>query len=341
MTRAGRLVAIAIGLPALALVGCGPTLHDAAQQTLPVGDDPLALLPSGADLVIDVDVLQLRTWPETPRFLQLLPPDAQARLGRLGFDPLADVDQLVLSVAQLGTPLAVSTLLVRGDLDLDKARAGLGPDGTVSDVDYRGTKISEGPEGALARVTPRLFVLGSRASVRRVIDLARGEGVSVRANDRELMAALARAPTAKDGRPAIRSALVPSEPLRAELRAQGLPGASIEWLALSLAVGDGFDVGAIAGYRGQAEARDALAEMRASLREFAGRKTITLLGLRPYLDPIVMVGRDSELHLAYRLAGTTVDHMLARLDAVTALAHRAPAPDSATPSPAPEGRLGQ
>lgn len=329
-----RRAALGLGLVAL-VCGCGPTLHDAATQTLPVGDDPLALIPSGADLVLDVDAVQLRVWPDTPRFLQLLPPDARARLDRLGLGPSADVDQLVLAVAQLGTPGQSSTLLVRGSLDLTQARTALGPPDSLTEVDYRDRTIVEGPSEALVKVTPRLFAFGSRANVRRVIDLAEGEGVSLRSGDSSLLAALGRAPTAKDGRPAIRAALIPSEPFAAELKKEGLPGASVSWLAVSLAVGDGFDVGGIAGYPGNAEARDAMAEVRASLRELAGRKAVALLGLRPYLDPIVIVGKESELHFAYRLAGVTVAHMLDRLDALSALARRAPAQAPAT-APTPE-----
>ena len=46
----------------------------------PIDEDLLALLPSGADAVVDVDMEQLRSWPPARRFLELLPREARARL---------------------------------------------------------------------------------------------------------------------------------------------------------------------------------------------------------------------------------------------------------------------
>jgi hypothetical protein len=307
------------GVLALWVAGCGGQSHGTTVAR-PLDEDPIGLLPSGADLIADLDVVQLRQWPPARRFLELLPPAARERLDRLGFDPLGDLDQLVVAVAQLASKQSSSTVVLKGDLELDKLRNALGPVSEVADATYRDVSIAEGPDGALAKVMPRIFVLGSRADVRRVIDLSRGDGESVRASasDRALLAAFQRAPTAKSGRPAIMLATVLTDPLREELKRADLPGAELEWLAVSLAVGDGFDVGAVAGLKGPAEAESLVNAAHARVSEFSSRMAVKLLGLKPYLDPLVMKSRDSEAHLAYRLAAPTVARLLDKLESVNA-----------------------
>jgi hypothetical protein len=309
---------------ACALAGCGPSMKGADAPVRPPDEDPIALLPSGADLIADLDVEQLRRWPATHRFLALLPPLAQDRIHKLGFDPLADVDNLYATVSGLGTANVQSVLVLRGELDLDKLRNALGPPSEVATADYRDVPVLEGPDGALARVTPRIVVMASRADVRRVIDLARGEGESVRvaAGDRLVARAFARAPTAKSGRPALMLGLVPPPPLRDQLKKEGLPGHEIEWLCLSLAVGDGFDVGGLAALQGPAEAESLASSARAQLADFGSRMAVRALGLKPFIDPVVLKTRENEVHYAYRLPRMMVEQMLSRLEEVQKMAQR-------------------
>jgi hypothetical protein len=296
-----------------------------AVGTRPLEEDPVALLPGGADLLLDVDVTQLRSWAPARRFLALLPAETQQRIARLGFDPLDDVEQLWAAVAQIATPEVHATLIVRGTIDAARARAALGPPGQVTDTDWHGTQISEGPDGAFAPLTPKLFVLGAPADVRRAVDLRGGEGESLRSSsgDRMLRASFQRAPTAKVGRPAVMASLVPPPALREQLKRERLPGAQFEWVALSLAVGDGFDVGGVAMLRGPVEAQQLVGETKTQLAQFAASPTVRLLGVRPFLDPIAMVARDAEVHFAYRLTAPPVEQLLARLESMQAFTRRA------------------
>lgn len=308
------------------LTSCAPAANPANVGTRPVEEDPVALLPAGADLLLDVDVTQLRSWSPARRFLALLPPATQERIAHLGFDPLDDVEQLWAGVVGLGTPEAHATLIVRAALDAARVRAALGPAGAVKDADWHGTPVSEGTTGAFAQLAPRLFVLGAPADVRRAIDLRGGEGDSVRSSaaDRMLRAAFARAPTAKVGRPAVMAAVIPPPPLRKQLEKEALPGAQFEWLAASLAVGDGFDVGAIASVKGPAEAQQIVGETKTRLAELSGSLTIRLLGLRPYIDPIVVKAREAEVHFGYWLGAVPVEQLLSRLESMQAVTRSKP-----------------
>jgi hypothetical protein len=313
----------ALALAAALAAGCAGSSTGAPTMTRPIDEDLLALLPSGADLLVDVDVEQLRDWPPSQTLMAALPPDARARLERLGIASLGDVDAVVTAASGAGTPAARTTTIVRGDIDLERAARGLGEGATA--LEYRGAPLYERGDDAVARLSKRLTAFGGRAEVRRAIDLARGEGESVRTSrgDRALITALGRAPTAKVGRPAIMTALVLDDRLR-----ERLPFLSpeLEWLAASFAVGDGFDLIAILGTRGEAEARTLYASTKSAIESLRQRTTVRLLGLRTYLEKIDLVGRDNEVHLGYRLPELKVEQAVRKIESLLQLGQKPAAP---------------
>jgi hypothetical protein len=313
-------------------LGCGATTRAPATPR-PLGEDLLALVPAGAEVVLDVDVEQLRVWDPARRLFLLLPDAARARLVKLGGDPLKDVDAVVVGIAQAGASDSAATTLIRGDLDLGAARGALGLD---EEQEYHGKRLFESAGesgGALAQLGPRLYSFGSRVDVRRAVDLALGDGESLRTarTDQAAREALARAPTAKVGRPALVAAFVGTDPLKARITAAGLPAEDFRWLALSLAVGDGLDVGAVASLPGPAEAGDLIQRARRELALLAGRPLVRLTGLTWLIDPVVLVAREGEVHLAYRLAEERVDRLIARLESLSATARAQVPPKAQVP----------
>lgn len=293
----------------------------------PVGEDLLALLPSGADAILDVDMAQLDGWPTARRVLALVPDDGRAQLSRLGDDPLGQIGALVAVVDKAGTADATTTTVARGAFGWERLRATL-PDAVESD--YHGAAILDGSDGnAIARVTPQVFAFGTRASVRRVLDVARkdDEGLRSSAVDKRLRDAFARAPTAKLGRPAVMAALVLTEPLRERLRAEkDWSAAELDWVAAAFAVGDGFDVGVVAGAHGPVEATTLAKMLKQRAGELKTNLTVRALGLQPYVDPFIVVARDNEVHVAYRLAGMRVDRLVSRLEQLRQGPRKAAAP---------------
>jgi hypothetical protein len=295
--------------------GCGGSMHPtSAALERPVGEDLPALLPSGADAVLDIDIGQLDGWPTARRLLALMPAEGRARIERLGDDPLAQLEALAVALYKAGTPEAETTVVARGKLDWDKVRASI--DGGV-EAEYHGAIVIDGPTSdAVARVTPSLFAFGSRVSVRRVCDVARhdDEGFRTAGGDQALRAALGHAPTAKLGRPAIMAALVPTPPLREKLRGERWEWLSdLDWGALSFAVGDGFDVGVVAAAHGPLEAATLQKTVQRRASELKSQATVRLLGLTPFIEPFVVVAREREVHVAYRLPETRVDQLVTRL----------------------------
>ena len=288
----------------------------------PIGEDLIDLLPSGPDLLVDVDVAQLDGWPTARRLLDLLPEAGRARLATLGDDPLARLENVIVGVYKAGAPDSESALIVRGTLDWDRLR------GDAAEVDYHGAVVVDRPgEDSMARVTPRVLAFGSKVMVRRVLDVAARSDDSVRAGalDKPLRDAFGRAPTAKLGRPALMLGLVATAALRERLRAQQWGAAAdLDWLALSFAVGDGFDVGIIGGARGAAEAETLMQMMKQRAGELRAQPTVRLLGLVPYVDPFVVVAKQAEVHVAYRLGEARVDQLVTRLSQMQALTPKTP-----------------
>ena len=288
----------------------------------PIGEDLLALLPAGADAVVDVDVAQLDSWPTARRLIGLMPPQGRERLARLGDDPLAEVSAVGVAIFKVGTPDAESVIVARGSLEWDKLKATM-PDGT--EAEYHGAAVVDGPADALARVTPTVFAFGSRVLVRRVCDVAQksDDGFRTAGVDARLRDALAKAPTAKLGRPALMAAIVPTQPMRERLRAEKWDAAAdLDWLAVSFAVGDGFDVGIVAGAHGPIEAETLQKMMKKRAGELKTQATVRLLGLVPFVDPFVVVAKDNEVHVAYRLAERRVDQLVTRLEQMQSLGRR-------------------
>jgi hypothetical protein len=307
----------------VALAGCGGSMHAGPPPTeRPVGEDLLALLPSGADVVVDVDVAQLDGWPTVRRLVSLMPEEGRARMAQLGEDPLAQLQMLAVAVHKAGTPEASTTMIARGSLDWDRLRGAI--EGAV-EGEYHGAMLVDGTTESMARITPTVFAFGSRVAVRRVCDVARkdDEGLRTAAVDKAMRDALGRAPTAKLGRPAIMAAVVPTPPLREKLRAEKWESASdLDWAAVSLAVGDGLDVGIVATAHGPVEAGSLAKLMKTRAGELKTQATVRLLGLVPFVEPFIVVAKEQEVHVAYRLTGVRVDQLVTRLEQMQGLGRR-------------------
>ncbi|MDB4969614.1 MAG: hypothetical protein JWN44_5303 [Myxococcales bacterium] len=322
MTRPARVTRPALAMLTL-IAGCGGSIHGGSSAVeRPVGEDLLALLPSGADAVIDVEVAQLDGWPTARRLLTLLPEEGRAQLAQLGDDPLAQIQALAVAVHKAGTPDVGTTMVARGALDWDRLRAAL--TGAV-EGEYHGATIVDGNTESMARITPTVFAFGSRVAVRRVCDVARkdDEGLRTAAVDKALRDALGRAPTAKLGRPAIMAAIVPTPPLREKLRTEKWQSAAdLDWAAVSLAIGDGFDVGLIAAAHGPFEADSLTKLMKTRAVELKTQATVRLLGLVPFVEPFIVIAKEKEIHVAYRLTGVRVDQLVTRLEQMQGLGTR-------------------
>ncbi len=309
MSRAALVIAVAVVV--WAALGCGGT-STAVREARPLGEDLVALVPSGAELVLEVDVAQLRNWDETERILTLLPPVAQARLAKLGKHWINDIDAAAFA-AWRGERGSESLLLVRGDLD-DKHLAAL-LESEPTQTELAGRTLLEAGGEAVLRLGPRLSVWSSAVEVRRVAEVIRGdlEGIRDARADAPLREALAKAPSAKHGRPAVLGAGLGGPFLNERLEGAGISGRTPAWFAFALAVGDGLDAVLVLGQRSIDDARGLRDELDRNLRDLKQRPLVRLFHLEGAFD-LVFAVREKELRVAYRLPGSRLDAFLARMD---------------------------
>ena len=303
-----RVVAIVL---AIALGACSPGLPPSAMPR-PVGEDLLGLVPSGAELVVDVDVQQLRTWDEIERVLALLPPAGRERLEKLGPHWMGDIDEIVVG-AWRSESRTQSVMVMRCELDDTKLPALL--DGTVTRGEMGGHVMFQAGLEAAVRIGPRLVAVGSPVEIRRVTEVARGEehGFREARGDRLLREALGKAPGARSGKPALIGAAVSGPLLTDRFEAAGLAGRGPGSVAFALAVGDGIDAVVILALGSPAEAVSLRGELDRALRDLKERPIIRILGLQGALE-LVSVVRDRDLRIAYRLAGGRLSGYVDRLD---------------------------
>ncbi len=273
----------------------------AVVPTTVVDDGLAAQLPGGAEAVVDIDVAQWRAWPGGR---QLREP--AARLDALGVHFLADVDRAAIGAGGLGGDAPSATVLLRGRLPADRMRAALGGEAG----DYHGRTVVDGGERSLALLDADTVALGPPAEVRRAVDVALG-GDEGMARDRATAALLARLPTAKQGRPAAIGLVHVGPALATALEKAGVP-APPRWLGAAVALGDGVDVGVVAGAADPAAAAALDQWLRGELQSLKSRPSLRALGLAPFVDVVRTATRNEELHLAWRLEQRRLDVLLSR-----------------------------
>jgi len=332
----------------LSLSACGQGNVKRSLDLRSRGDaDLVALLPRGLDAVLDVDLAGpsgLKQLASLDELLALLPSSALSSLEQLCDHPTISLEAVAVGIAGMGTPAPEIAVVVRGDLQKERIFAAVRQrsGGQAASVEYHGVPLIEASpaahrdgesslgslaaldpahSAAAAMLTPRTVVFGSRLSTRQVVDIFRGEEDGVRAQA-DLMNALARAPRAKTGRPAILMAALLAPAVRERLSALGFPELAEhgDFLSVALAVGDGIDIGVVVGYRTQAAATSAVQALKDRTAELRRRPALVFIGLASFLEPLQLVAAPKnarraqpELHVAYRLPGDELSQLIQRV----------------------------
>jgi hypothetical protein len=301
MMRWGPLVFV------LALGACAssqPARPTAPALPRPSPDDLLSVVPVGADFVLDVDVATLRAWPLGDRIFDLARIERARVAADLGFDPIDQVDQVVIAVQGGATGASRTiTALARGTFDVNK----LMPEG-ASVEDYRGVKVRRTRLGASAVLGPHTIVSGHLAGVRGAIDTLSGVLPGIR-TDRELIELLDAVPAsqAPDRHTALRLA---------SRRSAWMQDGSLSSLAISearrvavrVAAGDSLEVHILEWFGKPDDARTAAQQIRGELGD-------VLQNLRPFglagLGRALAVQQAGDtLELAFVAPNTAVDRFV-------------------------------
>ncbi len=284
-------------------------------------DDPISLLPSGAEALLYVDVARLKQAPLLVRAEKMAPKELERLRTVFGFDPIADVESAAIGLYQLGDH-GEALFVVRGRFDVEKVLAAFAASGPGSSVrgEHRGVPLVDRGAESMGFPTARVLVYGSRAAFRRAVDRAFGIGPSVE-EDRELETLWRSAAGAGPG--VVRLVLVTTERLRDRSREELGDASEVRTLSGRLDLEDGIDLSLIADVQDAGLATRVDGEAQRRLRDLARQPAIALFGLAQFLDGITVLSQGARVLGSLRLNQERLDALLGRLEQIAEMRRRA------------------
>jgi hypothetical protein len=340
LTAVGRnraLAGILSGWLVAVATACAPALNPAVPsageiRAAPEDDDLLAVVPAEAELVLLVDLAQLRHSPWT-RDLLAQGAAARAPARTRGFDEAADVDRLVLARLSGGGGEETSLSVAQGRFDRQRVFAAFraGRAGTSADT-FRGCPlVSNGPE-AMAFLTARTLISGALPAVRGSIDAAFGRARDVR-GERWL----------RDTRPspsassAVELALRVTDPMRERIHDQLEPAEALERLGGRLELGARLDLTLVGVAADASRARALAVQLEQAITALRGRSSVTALGLGQVLAGVRIAVRGANVAAELHLTEAQRDDIAARLSSAARLIARARGQGAEGAAPPQEG----
>ncbi len=266
------------------LSACAPTMAPTDPATrlreLPDDGDLLGLVPGDAEMVLTVDVAQLRS----SRWSRDLLKTRDTSLH--GFDVAKDVDRLVMARLS-STNDEASFTVAQGRFDRERVATEFRkqrPAATQSRV--RGCSVWADERDALAFLTDRTVVSGPLAAVRGSIDASLGRAPSARQQSwiTELEVALVAGRGRPSHGPAASVAVHVTDPVRAQLRETLDEAEGLERLGLRLDLGQTLDLAAVGVARSPREASALAGTLDTLLHGLRARVSLAALGLLPVLQ---------------------------------------------------------
>lgn len=287
-------------------------------RTAPDDSDLAAVIPRGADTLLEIDMAVLRISPWSRPAIEAAPPDERrAKAAARGFDEIADVDRLAF--AQLAGRADEAALVVaQGRFRRDEVVAAFqrGASGAPAES-WRGCHVFVDGDRAIAFLTPRTLLSGPPAAVRAAIDTAWGVLDDVRA-DGEL--GEVRRSTGDRGRaPTARLSMIVTDEVRRRAAAALSDDARLGGLrrvGARLDLGADLEIGLCAMLDTPAAAGDLAAVVSTALRQARSRPLMVVLGLGPILEGARVAAQGARVFGSLRIAEARRDDLAARLAAV-------------------------
>jgi hypothetical protein len=316
-------IVLALGL------GCAqPDLHGAAAapgREAPADGDLFAVVPAEAELVLALDISELRTSPWTR---SMLASGAEQASGR-GFDVVTDVDRMMV----VRMPSDTESLTVsRGRFDRERVAAAFRARRPGASADhFRGCALWAKDGDAVAFLTGRTLLAGPLASVRSAIDVAYGRGRDVR-EEKWLLEVRRR--YGKMPRPPVAELAVQvTDAMRARLRHELDEAEALERLGGRLDLGRRLDL-AIVGTTSTGSHATLLTErLLAALRELQARPSVVAIGLSDVLADVEVASQGPRIAAALQLTESQRNDIALRLSAVAKLLAESRSTEEEKPSP--------
>lgn len=298
----------------------------------------LALFPAATQVLVSFDFAKLRASPAARKLAALAEQsqsdehEIETFAHRTGFDPLRDIDSLVLAFPEDARRTGALGLVLRADhLDEMRLVAYVRDELHKSGDDLVGTPrgrrtlwaTRRDPDIAGFFLDAHTFVLGAGGWAPRMADLA--DASTARASESAATNLdLVRMAEQAAGTHAIWGAAVVPEDTRRQLRQEPrfANAAAVLTLALGIDIGRGLEAVLLADVASPNDAQGLARKVQETLRDSKRNAQVLMLGLGPYLDGVTARASNHTFELRASLTEPQLDDLINRLGALVALARQ-------------------
>jgi hypothetical protein len=282
-----------------------------AQRSAPDDSDPAGVIPAGPETILDLDVAQLRVSLWSRALLASAHDEERAeKAAAQGYDDIADVDRVLFAVSE-GDGEPTTLMVARGRFDEARLAAAHADGWTAGE--WRGSRLWQQGEHAVALVTAQTVVTGTPAAVRGAIDCAWGLAADVRAG---AIGPLRREIYAPPARPAAAAIVTLTDATRKRVGDSVELPAGLQRVGVRLDLDRDLDVQMIALMDSPGDADTAARIIQAAVRDLRTRRALTAFGLTAIFDDVTVRTHGARLRGRLRLAEDRREELAERIAAV-------------------------
>jgi hypothetical protein len=310
VARAGGVCLLAL------LAGCATedftatapaTAATAAARGAPDDSELAGVVPDGAESVIELDVAQLRTSAWSQRLVAVTDAERAAKTEAQGFDEITDVDRALFAVNDAAGRTTTLTI-ARGRFDPARLARALG--GWTAG-DWRGSRLWQRNDEAVALLTARTLIRGEPAAVRTAIDCAWGLAPDVRHSGvgelrRELL-------SDGDHGPAVIAATLVTQAMRKRVAGEVDLPVGLERAGARLDLGGPLQLTLFGLLATPGEATDMAHNLEVTVRDLRARRALAVFGLSAFLRDVTVVPQGRSLRARLTLPEDQRDDLATKI----------------------------
>ncbi len=266
-----------------------PATAATAARSAPDDSELAGIVPDGAETVIELDVAQLRTSDWSQRLVAVSDAERTAKTDAQGFDEISDVDRAMFAVNEAAGKTTTLTI-ARGRFDGARLARALS---AWTPGDWRGSRLWERGDEAVALLTARTLIRGEPAAVRTAIDCAWGLAPDVRRSGvgelrRELL-------SDGDHAPAVVAATLVTQAMRKRVAGEVDLPVGLERAGARLDLGGSLQLMLFGLLATPREAADMGHNLEVTVRDLRARRALAVFGLSAFLRDVTVVPQGRSL----------------------------------------------
>jgi hypothetical protein len=252
------------------------------QRSAPDDSDPVGVVPAGPETVLDANMAALRASPWSRALVMSTAAEERAaRAAAQGFDEVADVDRVVFAVTE-GAAGPTTLMVAQGRFDERRLAGALGAPWKAGA--WRGSRLWEQGDRAVALLTARTLISGAPAAVRAAIDCA--WGIVPDARGAAGMAELRRALDGDRAAATVTAIVAVTEPMRRRIGGEVELPPGLQRVAVRLDLGQALELELLALLATPRDAAAAAHNLDVLLRDLRARPALNAFGLAAVFDGV-------------------------------------------------------